>query len=143
MGCFLVPATEAVVSAIATKIIEYRENKHTSVKLDLEKSGVDIPKKTPFSHKLKWLTSMLSGGSILLALEHLWHGELMLSPPFLTAATNAADTKVMIEEMSTVGVMMAALVTAVWLGMVCVSSIVEKKNLSDSQVQKNTAKEVM
>jgi hypothetical protein len=67
----------------------------------------------------------------------------MLSPPFLTAATNAADTKVMLEEMSTVGVMMAALVTAVWLGMVCVSSIVEKKSISDSQVQKNTAKEVM
>jgi len=35
---------------------------------------------------LGWLTNMLWGGSLLLAFEHVWHGEETPWFPFLTAA---------------------------------------------------------
>ena len=46
----------------------------------------------------------------------------------MTAAGNSADAAEMLHEMSTVGVGMAGLVTAVWIGMVVVSSALEKKS---------------
>lgn len=64
---------------------------------------------------------MLWGGAILLCLEHIWHGEVVFYPPFLTAMSDAADTAVMLHEMSAVGVSMALLVTAVWVVMVLVA----------------------
>lgn len=57
---------------------------------------------------------MLYGGSFLLAIEHIYHGEVVFYPPFLTAMNDPADTVEMLNEMSTVGVSMAVLVTAVW-----------------------------
>ena len=83
----------------------------------------------PFSRKLRWLSNLLWGGSLLLAFEHVWHGEVVPWVPFLTAAGNPADTAVMLHEMSTVGVTMAVLVTAVWVGLVLVSAAMEKKAL--------------
>ncbi len=41
-------------------------------------------------------------------------GEVIFTPPFLTAMSNAEDTVEMLHEMSTVGVGMAVLVTCVW-----------------------------
>ena len=70
---------------------------------------------------------MLWGGSALLAFEHVWHGELIPWFPFLSAANNAADTAEMLHEMSTVGVAMAVLITGIWVGMVTVSAIIEKR----------------
>ena len=70
---------------------------------------------------------MLWGGSALLAFEHLWHGEVVPWFPFLTAAENADDAAEMLHEMSTVGVTMAVLVTAVWGGMAAVASRMGKK----------------
>jgi hypothetical protein len=58
---------------------------------------------------------MLWGGAILLALEHIWHGEVVFYPPFLTAMSSSADTSEMLREMGTVGVGMAVLATVVWL----------------------------
>ena len=83
--------------------------------------------KIPFSGKLKWLNSLLWGGSALLAFEHVWHGEVVPWFPFLTAASDPADTAEMLHEMATVGVSMAALVTLVWLGMLGISAIIEKR----------------
>ena len=71
---------------------------------------------------------MLWGGSVLLMFEHIWHGEIVPWFPFLTAeAENPADAAEMLHEMATVGVAMAALVTVVWLGMVGVSALIEKR----------------
>ncbi len=69
---------------------------------------------------------MLWGGSALLAFEHIWHGEVTPWFPFLTAASNPADAMEMLFEMSTSGVAMAALVTAVWVGMVLAANNIEK-----------------
>jgi hypothetical protein len=70
---------------------------------------------------------MLWGGSALLAFEHVWHGEVTPFFPFLTVAGNPADAAEMLHEMATVGVGMCAMVTAAWLGMVAVSSVIEKR----------------
>jgi hypothetical protein len=103
MACFLVPGAEAVVTTIVTKIIEKKE----------KKQDLDNTKET-LSVKLNRLNYLLWGGSGLLAFEHLWHGEIQPFFPFLTAAGNPEDTAEMLHEMSTVGVSMAVLVTAVW-----------------------------
>ena len=123
MACFLVPTTEAIVTTIVEKNVEaHEESNHTEV-LTLQDK-----KKIPFSRKLKWLNTMLWGGSALLAFEHVWHGEVVPFFPFLTAAANPSDAAEMLHEMGTTGVLMAVLVTVVWIGMVTVSNIMEKRS---------------
>ena len=98
MACFTAPAAEAIVTTIVKKHVPSEAE----------------PGKVSWSRKLGWLSNMLWGGSVLLLLEHIWHGEVVLYPPFLTAMYNAADTAEMLHEIATVGVGMAVLVTAVW-----------------------------
>ena len=113
MACFIVPATEAIVTTVAQKIISKKEETENNKKSD---------NSIRFSEKLKWLNGMLWGGSGLLAFEHIWHGEVTPYFPFLTAANDPADTAVMLHEMATSGSAMAILVTAVWAGVVLVSN---------------------
>jgi hypothetical protein len=110
MACFIVPATEAVVTTVANKVIKNNE----------KKSGKAA--KNPFAEKLGQLNGMLWGGSGLLAFEHLWHGEIAPFFPFLTAASDPSDRSEMLFEMATSGSAMALTVTAVWAGMVLVTS---------------------
>ena len=126
MACFLVPTAEAIVTTVISKTAKEEKD---FTKVDVE-AGVDVPAKPakmPFVRKLRWLSNMLWGGAVLLCFEHLWHGEVVPFPPFLTAASDPADTAVMLHEMSTVGVCMAVLITAVWVGMVIVSNVIENR----------------
>ena len=128
MACFIVPTTEAIVTTIVTK-----------TKAKKEVHSEETEGKIPFTRKLKWLTNMLWGGSALLAFEHVWHGEVVPYFPFLTAMKDPADAAEMLHEMSTVGVTMALLVTAIWGGMLFVSSRIEKREdagetVSESEV---------
>ena len=127
MACFLVPAAEAVVTTIAAKAMKSKEAAPETVKVQFDGAHLIEAEKIPFSRKLGWLNKLLWGGSALLAFEHVWHGEVVPWFPFLTAAPNPADAAGMLQEMSTVGVTMAALVTAVWAGMLAVSSAIEKR----------------
>ena len=127
MACFLVPAAEAVITTIAAKAIKSKEKDSETVKVQLDGSNPEAAEKIPFSRKLKWLNNLLWGGSALLAFEHVWHGEVVPWFPFLTAAGDPVDAAEMLQEMSTAGVAMAALVTVAWLGLVAVSSAIEKK----------------
>ncbi len=102
MACFLVPGSEGIVVTILTKVMK---------KEKVEKL------------KLKWLNTMLWGGTILLAIEHIWHGEVVPWPPFLTAMSNPADTMAMYHEMATHGVLMAFLVTIAWAAMLKISEM--------------------
>lgn len=129
MACFLVPAAEAVITTIAAKAIKSKEKDSETVKVQLDGSNPEAAEKIPFSRKLKWLNNLLWGGSALLAFEHVWHGEVVPWFPFLTAAGDPVDAAEMLQEMSTAGVAMAALVTVAWLGLVAVSSAIEKKAL--------------
>jgi len=126
MACFLVPAAEAVVATIATKFVERKEEK-SALAAGTGEKALDMPEKLPFSRKLKWLTNLLWGGSVLLAFEHVWHGEVVPWFPFLTAASNPEDAAEMLHEMATAGVTMAVLVTAIWLVMLGVSKAIEKR----------------
>jgi len=112
MACFLVPAAEAVVTTVVQKVVESRE----------KKAGGERAKKTglSWSRRLSWLNKLLWGGTILLALEHIWHGEVVPWPPFLTAMNNPAEVAPMLHEMATIGVAMAVFVTIIWGIMVLV-----------------------
>ncbi len=126
MACFIVPAMEAIVTTIATKIVKTREAS-TEISSSDAKAKVSESAKGHFSRKLGWLNKMLWGGSALLALEHVWHGEVVPWYPFLTAASDPESKAEMLHEMSTVGVTMAILVTTAWIAMVVASSIIEKR----------------
>ena len=124
MACFLIPTTEAIVTTILQKVLSSKEK---NMEIHHEGDSSENLPKSGFSRKLKWLNNMLWGGSALLALVHVWHGEVVPWFPFLTAASDPSSRSEMFHEMATVGVTMALLVTAVWAGMVIVSSRLEKK----------------
>lgn len=127
MACFLVPAAEAAVVSAAAKIASMKDGETKEIKLSLDGVNVESAHKIPFSQKLKWLSKLQWGGAALLAFEHLWHGEIQPFAPFLTAMGNSADAAEMFREMGTVGVGMACLTTAVWVGMLGVSKVIEKR----------------
>ena len=127
MACFLVPAAEAVITTIAAKAVEKKEKAPGKAVAGAENGISEASEKIPFYRKLKCLSNMLWGGSVLLAFEHVWHGEVVPWFPFLTAANDPADAAEMLHEMATVGVVMAALVTVVWLGMLGVAALIEKR----------------
>lgn len=108
MACFLVPLTEAVLTSAVKGIYGKVVTKSTI------SEGEKNLKLESFNSKVSILQKMLYGGSFLLAIEHIYHGEVVFYPPFLTAMNDPADTVEMLNEMSTVGVSMAVLVTAVW-----------------------------
>ncbi len=118
MACFLVPASEAVITTVAEKIVRSKEH-------DSEVASGEVPK-VHFSEKLGWLNKMLWGGSALLAFEHIWHGEVIPTFPFLTAVQNG-ETADMLAEMGTAGVGMAVLVTLIWGLMAVASSAIAKR----------------
>lgn len=123
MACFVAPAAEAVITSIIAK-----KSKKSEVK-----NG-----KIPFSRKVKWLSNMLWGGSALLVFEHIWHGEVVPFFPFLTAAQTPAGAMEMIKEIASVGLVMGAIVTAVWGGVIAVIHWLEKeerKRIGEEQVR--------
>ena len=115
MACFAVTLAEAAVTTALTKVVKKKEETGASTAM------------IPFSRKLGWLNKLLWGGSGLLAFEHIWHGEVVPFFPFLTGAMHPDSAAEMLHEMATTGTSMAALVTLVWLGMVGVSHILEKR----------------
>ncbi len=116
MACFIIPGGEAVITTVAEKIVRAKE----------KNVETEVPK-ISLSTKLGWLNKLLFGGSALLAFEHVWHGEVTPWFPFLTAMNSAEDAAEMFHEMSTVGVSMALLCTAVWGVMLAVAHVIEKK----------------
>ena len=117
MACFLVSAAEAVVVTAIEKGAEKKE-------ANLENTHEEKTVKIPLSRKLKWLTYMLWGGVVLLAFEHIWHGEVTPFFPFLTAMSDPEDAAEMFKEMGTVGVSMAVLISGVWAGMCKVADVI-------------------
>ena len=134
MACLLVPAAEAVITTIAAKVIRSKEQKAEAAGVKPE-SNIETAEKLPFSGKLKWLSNLLWGGSALLTLEHVWHGEIVPFAPFLTAVNDPAAAAEMLQEMATVGVGMTVAVTAVWLGMLGVSRVMEKRTAKEQTEQ--------
>ena len=108
MACFTAPLAGAAVAAVVQKATAGKA-------------------RNPFLRKLHWLVKMALGGSFLLAIEHIYHGEIKFFPPFLTKMENSKDTEEMVHEIMTVGVSMAVLILVAWIGMVVVSEIFERR----------------
>ena len=113
MACVVVPFVEAVGISVAEKALARRT----------VAGGIA----RDFVEKIPVLKNMLYGGSLLLAIEHVYHGEISFIPPFLTAARNPAEIPAMLREMATVGVAMALLTTAVWAGYVALGRVFRRR----------------
>ena len=115
MACFSAPLAQAiVVSAIRKKGASARRN--------------------PFVARLGWLQTMLFGGSFLLAIEHVYHGEVIFTWPFLTAVRDG-NTSEMLHEIATSGLAMCAVVSIVWAGIVLASSALERASARRAATQ--------
>ncbi|MDD4493545.1 MAG: hypothetical protein PHV32_04235 [Eubacteriales bacterium] len=129
MACFLVPMAEAIVVTLVKTIIEKKEQKALALEMkkeeindsSLKKSQNTLRTRLSWSRKLSWLNNLLWGGVLLLALEHLWHGEIVPWPPFLTAIRSPDSIVPMLHEIATVGTSMAIFVTITWGIMVLVA----------------------
>ena len=139
MACFIAPMVEGAV----VSIIKRQQKKKEEIALHLEghegqtaeTAGDPKEGKIPFSRKLGWLSNMLWGGSYLLAIEHIWHGEIVPWAPFLTAMNSTEDTISMLQEIASVGTAMALLITAVWGVMLAVVHAFETKKEQDLSVE--------
>ena len=129
MGCFVVPMAEAIIVSVAKKVVEKKEKK-AALENVTGNEGTNSLEMKPresqqtgfdWSQKLSWLNRLLWGGVFLLAIEHIWHGEVVLWPPFLTAMRNPSEIPIMLHEMATIGTSMAVFVTLVWVVMVAVA----------------------
>ena len=116
MACFTVPLATAVVTHAAKAALP-------------ESTGAN-----PFVAKLGWLGKMMFGGSFLLAIEHIYHGEITFTPPFLTAVANG-ETSEMLHEMATRGVALTVLIGVVWVGMVVASILFGRASVSRAAVK--------
>ena len=136
MACFIVPAAEAVITTILAQVAKKKETAASATGVEGYGATANPCARIPFSRKLGWLRNLLWGGSALLAFEHLWHGEVTPWFPFLTAAGNPDTASVMLREMATVGVSMAALVTLVWVGMLIATAAMARKTSKTQTAKK-------
>ncbi|MBN1502117.1 hypothetical protein JW930_01115 [Candidatus Woesearchaeota archaeon] len=89
MACFIAPTSVAIITTA-------------------------LRKKFPKNWHINWLNTMIWGGAVGLAIEHIAHQEIVPWPPFLTAMGNPADTVVMLKEMASVGVPMTFALVFAW-----------------------------
>ncbi|MEM2918969.1 MAG: hypothetical protein QXY62_05675 [Candidatus Altiarchaeota archaeon] len=99
MACFLVPLGIAVITTL-------------------------MRKKFPKNLHVEWLNSMLYGGVLMLAVEHIAHGEVVPYPPFLTKGIEE-----ILPEMIKIGLPMIIFVFIAWYGIVIFSEKLKLKNL--------------
>lgn len=103
MACFTACVAEALIAYGIKKTVEHKE-KADGICMD----GSQL------SAKISKLVKLLLGGSFLLLIEHVWHGEIVPFYPFLTAMSNPEDTREMLYEIITVGGCMDLFITAIW-----------------------------
>ena len=112
MACFSAP----LAAAIATGIVRRAAAKTP-----------EQPGTISWATKLGWLEKLFFGGCILLAFEHVWHGEIIFQFPFLTGVRDG-NTAEVLREIATVGGTMTALIIAIWIVMLIVSARIVKRN---------------
>ena len=133
MACFTITAAEALVVTAAQVTVHILEKKGV-IKYELNEDG--SVKEGKWSKKIGVLNGMLWGGSFLLALEHVFHGEVAMYPPFLTAMETPESTAETLQEMGTVGVTMAVALTAVWgIGLLIHHFLAKRKKASVAKLE--------
>ncbi|MFC1687251.1 hypothetical protein ACFL0L_01635 [Patescibacteria group bacterium] len=83
-----------------------------------------VRKKIPSPYHIKWLFALLWGGVVWLIPEHIYHGEVVLYPPFFTAGLDN-----IIPEVIRVGVPMTIAAITVWLVMILIATFYKKLQL--------------
>ena len=139
MACFKVSAVAAVGVAVARHIVKHNEKKLALEGKEVapEKFGSDVK----WSKKLAYLELTLGTGSLVLAGEHIFHGEVTPFPPFITAMADPADTAVMWQEIGTVGVAMLGILVAAWvIGVLVVDFLKYRKRKGAKAVASEGAK---
>lgn len=76
--------------------------------------------KFPEKWHIGWLNAMLWGGSLMLAVEHVAHGEIVLYPPFLTGEN-------IFGEILRIGIPMTLISVFVWSGIVAINAWMTKR----------------
>jgi hypothetical protein len=109
MACFIAPSILAIIVSIVKRVA-----KKVSAKINL---GL--------------LESLLWSGAGVLTLEHVWHGEVVLWPPFLTAMQSPEEWTVALHEMTTAGITMTLATVGIWG---CV--LLVEKMIKTPQIQK-------
>uniref|UniRef100_A0A7J3Z9H9 Uncharacterized protein n=1 Tax=Ignisphaera aggregans TaxID=334771 RepID=A0A7J3Z9H9_9CREN len=109
MACFIAPSILAIIVSIVKRVA-----KKVSAKINL---GL--------------LESLLWSGAGVLTLEHVWHGEVVLWPPFLTAMQSPEEWTVALHEMTTAGITMTLATVGIWG---CV--LLVEKMIKAPQIQK-------
>ncbi|MCR5217412.1 hypothetical protein [Treponema sp.] len=123
MACFTVPLAEGlIISAV----------RHFYLKKSAASDKETVPDSriTFVRDRIPVLQKMLFGGSFLLAIEHVYHGEVVFYPPFLTAMKTFSETKEMLFEMATAGTAMALLTTAVWAAGTAIQALLKKTHFT-------------
>lgn len=98
MACLIAPAAAAIVITATRKKIMPR-------------------------YHIEWLLALLWGGSIWLMIEHIYHGEILLYPPFFTAGFHSIFSEVL-----RVGVPMTIAAFGLWITMIGVTKL--SKNIA-------------
>lgn len=140
MACFVVSAAVGVGTAVARHVVKHHEKKLEAAGKApvVEKFGSDVK----WSKKLAYLELMLFAGSFVLAIEHIFHGEIIPIPPFFTSATLGPEAvSEMFYEMGTVGVGMLGILLLTWgLGVFLVDLIKYHKRKAAPKAVKEGAK---
>jgi polyferredoxin len=119
MACFIAPAAVAIITTVAQRIVKNKE----------QTAGGGHTEKTTgrWTQRLRWLNTMLWGGVVLLALEHVWHGELVPWPPFLTAMQTPGGVGPMLYEIAVYGGIMTVVILVAWGILVGIAELAERK----------------
>lgn len=112
MACFSAPLAAAITTGI--------------VRRGMAAKTAGQPGTISWATKLGWLEKLFFGGCVLLAFEHVWHGEIIFQFPFLTGVRDG-NTAEVLREIATVGGAMTALIVAVWIGMLIATSLIVKR----------------
>ena len=90
MGCFVAPVTTAIAAGCASGCLE------------------------KFRAPLRRLAICEGAVGALSAVEHVWHGEVTASWPFLTALATTESRAVLARELATEGVLLAVIGLSLW-----------------------------
>ena len=112
MACFSAPLAAAIAAGVVRHAVKGKD--------------AGDPETISWATKLGWLEKLFFGGCVLLAFEHVWHGEIIFQFPFLTGVRTGNGAAVM-QELITVGGAMTALIVAVWIGMLIASSLIVRR----------------
>lgn len=104
MACFLAPLSTAIAV--------------TSVK-----------KKIPKRYHIEWLLMMLWGGVAWLIPEHIYHGEVVMYPPFFTAGFSEITSEVV-----KVGVPMVVPVVIIWLMILVAATFFQRRKFRPNPI---------